>query len=165
MKIKTDDKNIFLTIDEWRDPLPKSIINNNEKRTFNSLIKIDDVLFEITCEISWNDELNNGHNSFHITGSIPKYGICGAIHDEIALAFPCLQHLLKWHGFTSDGYSYHGRDIQFLASNGDLDNARKLALWPEATKEDLLSLDKLRHRLPDLLNELKEYIEQLGFTY
>lgn len=50
----------------------------------------------------------------------------------------------------------------------DLDAARSCAVWPEATDEELLSPDleeKLKARLPQLMEAFKRDIEALGFTY
>lgn len=50
----------------------------------------------------------------------------------------------------------------------DLNAARSVAVWPEATDEELLSDDLqgiLLRRLPDLMDRFRADIEKLGFTY
>lgn len=47
----------------------------------------------------------------------------------------------------------------------NLEYARSSAIWPDATLEDLQDKDKLKARLPELLNEFKQAVESLGFTF
>jgi hypothetical protein len=50
----------------------------------------------------------------------------------------------------------------------DLDGARRIACWPDATDEELMAddlKDKLLARLPALLVEFRAAVESLGFTY
>lgn len=50
----------------------------------------------------------------------------------------------------------------------ELDAARRAAIWPEATDEELCSPDledRLKARLPKLLEEFRAAVESLGFTY
>ena len=50
----------------------------------------------------------------------------------------------------------------------DLDGARRAAIWPEATDEDLCSPDleqKLKARLPALIEEFRKDVEELGFVF
>lgn len=86
----------------------------------------------IRAEIRYDDELNNGHNSFAITGEIfrmvkhprDKYGrkieiAGGCIHEEIAAAFPELAHLIRWHLFDSSGPMHYVANTIYLAGNRD----------------------------------------------
>lgn len=55
-----------------------------------------------------------------------------------------------------------------IGKERNLDAARSCAIWPEATDEELLSADldtKLIARLPGLIQEFKQAMESLGFTY
>ena len=50
----------------------------------------------------------------------------------------------------------------------DLDAARVSAIWPEATDEELTALgleDRLKARLPKLLEDFQAAVESLGFVY
>ena len=50
----------------------------------------------------------------------------------------------------------------------ELDAARHAAIWPDATDEELMSedlADKLRARLPKLLEDFQKDIESLGFVF
>lgn len=49
-----------------------------------------------------------------------------------------------------------------------LDAARRVAIWPDATDEELMADDlreKLEIRLPSLMAEFRAAVESLGFTY
>lgn len=50
----------------------------------------------------------------------------------------------------------------------ELDHARSTAVWPDATDEDLTAPgleERLKARLPKLLEEFRAAVESLGFTY
>lgn len=50
----------------------------------------------------------------------------------------------------------------------DLDAARRCAVWPDATDEELTSPgleDRLRDRLPALIAEFRQAVESLGFVF
>jgi len=47
----------------------------------------------------------------------------------------------------------------------ELELARKSAIWPEATLEQLQNEELLRQRLPGLMIEFKKAVESLGFVY
>lgn len=51
-----------------------------------------------------------------------------------------------------------GKDI-------NLDHARSCAIWPDASLEDLQDENKLKARLPQLMEEFKQAVESLGFTF
>lgn len=51
------------------------------------------------------------------------------------------------------------------AKVANLDYARSSAVWPDATREQLLDKDALLARLPALMAEFKQAVESLGFTY
>lgn len=65
---------------------------------------------------------------------------------------------LKWkpYGITRDG------------KDRELELARESAIWPEATNEELTAPgleERLKARLPKLLEEFKKAIESIGFIY
>jgi len=47
----------------------------------------------------------------------------------------------------------------------ELEAARRAAIWPDATLEQLQNKELLEARLPSLMQEFKEVVESLGFTY
>lgn len=78
----------------------------------------------IQCEIRFDDQCHNGHQSFAITGEVRKPGqhdslMCGCIHDEIAKAFPELAPLIKWHLCSTDGPMHYIGNTCYLAGNRD----------------------------------------------
>lgn len=64
------------------------------------------------------------------------------------------------------GYQVVWDERQSKVAN--LDYARSSAVWPDATDEDLLAPgleDRLRARLPRVMEEFKAAVESLGFVY
>lgn len=51
------------------------------------------------------------------------------------------------------------------AMEPNLEAARRSAVWPEASLEQLQDKDQLLARLPALLEEMKKDIEALGFEW
>jgi len=148
----------------------------------------DNTTYRITAEVRYDDECNNGHNSFTITADIDRrsgnrwveHG-GGCCHDEIVKHFPELVPLIKWHLCSSDGPMHYPANVTYHAGDRDcwglrkgkernLDHARSCAIWPEATDAILLQDKKhleasLLDRLPALLDEFQAAVESLGFTY
>lgn len=196
----------------------------------------------VVCDIRWDDQCGNGHNSFAITGEYYEPGRsrkgepdeCGSIHDRIVETFPELAHVVKYHGMTSEGPLHYIANTTYLAGdrdcnglregetrqikNGrtgepvwsavvfdaagtqhevkglgwkdsavqpaddgniswapvlrigsgkepDFEGARRCAVWPDATLEQLQDKEALLARLPALMVVFKIEIERLGFTY
>lgn len=163
---------------------PKLFIENNQEH-------------KVVVSIHYNDKYENGHNTFSITGAIvvkkqngcwEDYS-CGCIHDEIEKHFPELKKYIKWHLMSSDGPMHYVNNTLYLAGDRDcwgnrrgdepilgegkereFDSARKVAVWPEATDEQLsLPPEELRilllNRLPALVEEFKKDVEELGFVF
>lgn len=61
------------------------------------------------------------------------------------------------------GYSVKWDEKSAKVAN--LDYARSCAVWPDATREQLLNESALLARLPALMAEFKRDVESLGFTY
>lgn len=82
-------------------------------------------------KIRYDDECNNKHNTFAITGTIydkhSSHGdcsACGCLHEEFALIFPEYKHLLKWHHMNSDGpWQYYS--TMYLAGERDYNGRLK----------------------------------------
>lgn len=126
------------------------------------------------AEIRWDDHCRNGRNSFSITGIIgvksingrysDKVDICGevfefemggCVHDELCIAFPELKPLIKYHLFNVFAPMYYIENTTYHANNGDLEAARSIACWDDATLTDLKDVNKLVDRLPRLMAEFK----------
>lgn len=106
--------------------------------------------FRITAEARYDDQCNNGHNSFGITATIEcKIGngrwqdySGGCCHDDVVKHFPELTPFIKWHLTSADGpMHYVANTLYWLGYSGycdgksgnppNLDYARKTAVWPD----------------------------------
>jgi hypothetical protein len=131
--------------------------------------------YRFVVRIRYDDECNNGHNSFSITGTIDEFErgrwrdyMGGCIHEEIEKHFPELAKYIKWHLCNSDGPMYYFENTLYHIENNKLDYARSTAIWPDATDEELKSINitvKLAERLPALMEEFIKAVEELGFVY
>lgn len=155
-----------------------------QKRLLRKKFSRDGVSYVLKVEVRHDDSCKNGHNSFSVTGEL--YGSDrsesgGCIHEEIAEHFPELRHLIKWHLCSTEGPLHYIANTVFLAGDRDhwgkagqkereLDAARRTAIWPDATDEQLCSGEEeltamLKARLPALLEEFRRDIEAFGFIY
>lgn len=82
----------------------------------------------LRVEIRFDDECNNRHNTFAITGDIAKGACfssdsaleaCGCLHDDIAVTFPELAHLIRWHGVTTDSPLHYIANTVYHAGDRD----------------------------------------------
>jgi len=113
-----------------------------------------------------DDRCGNGHNTFSVTADYPGGG--GACHDLIVQHFPELEPVLKFHGCSEDGPLHYIANTTYWAKEGRLDYARKTAIWPDASDEDLTApglKERLQARLPALLQEFRAAVEGLGLEY
>lgn len=154
----------------------QSILTKKQVKTVQKTLKGGSI---IKINIRYDDDCNNGYNSFAITGSIYANQkainkddpfICGCIHEDIYKYFPEFRHLLKWHLMSSNSPMHYIANSIYHAENEDLDYFKNSAIWYSATlktiKQDKTVLTKqLEERLPKLIKEFKEVLEKLGFTY
>ncbi len=222
--------------------LPESKLTKNQKGILT--IYFDNKRMDVI--IRYDDERNNGHNTFSITADIYIKNRHGKFvwdsgrcqHEKIKEVFPGFDKYIKWHLCSSDGplcylantlYSAGDKDcfggrkgevrwwkynvsispsehgiarrfvfnpdephklldkkeaeemavrldgeivpvpwVYFEGKDRELDTARRSAIWPDATDEELMSdnlKDKLLERLPALMEEFKRDMEELGFEY
>jgi hypothetical protein len=81
----------------------------------------------IHAEVRFDDECNNGHNTFAITGTIRDkryngdrgYLSGGCVHEHIAKSFPELAGLIKWHLTSSDGPMHYIANTLYHAGDRD----------------------------------------------
>lgn len=82
---------------------------------------------QIKVTIRYDDDCENGHESFTIAASVTTreslrrndIAAGGCLHDDIAQVFPELEPLIKWHHMNSDGpWGYIGNTVYFA---GDRD--------------------------------------------
>ncbi len=157
--------------------LPKSKLATNRKQTIRTKINENEALI---ISIRYDDECNNGYNTFAITAEHSVNCIlqpCGCLHDMIEEHYPVLIPLLKWHLCSSSGPMHYLENTLFHTGNKDcsgytkkkeLDLARKSAIWPDAIDEELTSpglKERLEARLPKLLEEFHAAITNLGFEW
>lgn len=138
----------------------------------------------LIATVRHDDRCKNGHNTFSITGEL--YDIphrihgeasvknakgktlwlvsCGCIHQEIAERIPELAPLIKWHLTSTDGPMYYVANTMYHVIAADLESARSCAVWPDAELEDFTE-EKLKARLPALMEEFKRDVESFGFIY
>ena len=122
----------------------------------------------VTVEMRFDDSCKNGHQTFSITGETRDS--FGCIHDTIVEVFPELAPLIKWHGCSTDGPMHYVANTVYLAGDRDLDAARRAAIWPDATDEQLSAEPaelraSLEARLPALLAEFRAAMESCGFLW
>lgn len=105
-----------------------SKLTKSQKKTYSKIISYNGIPAKITTEIRYDDECNNGHNSFAITGHIEyndgrkrrdNWITGGCIHKEIKKYFPELAKYIKWHFMTSEGPLHYIANTTYLAGNMD----------------------------------------------
>ena len=151
------------------------------KKTFKKELSDGSVL---VANVRFDNECKNGHNTFAITADLyeetrrngepsvvnsrgeKRYlTSCGCQHDLVAIHFPELAPLIKWHLTSTDGPMYYVADTVYHAQKGQLDYARKSAVAPDATLAELSDESWLLARLPALMVEFRAAVESLGFVY
>lgn len=106
--------------------MTKSILTKSQFKTFTKNINYRGTTCTISVTLRYDDECNNGHNTFSITGRIKggkynRYGYkidtSGCLHDEIKKYFPEFAHLIKWHLCNSDAPMHYIENTLYFASN------------------------------------------------
>lgn len=100
---------------------------------------------------------SNKEPYFSITAE--TYDACGCLHDEIREHFPELDPLIKWHLVSASEPLHYVANSLYWAEQGNLDNARSSAIWPDAELKDFTRLN-LETRLPGLMNEFHSVIQK-----
>ena len=93
--------------------------------------EVNDTVVYVTIRL--NDECNNGHNDFSITGEVYQKGkpktdrymvCCGCCHNEILEAFPEFKIFVDLHLCSSDGYPmFLGQNAAYWISIGEDEKA------------------------------------------
>lgn len=152
--------------------LPSSILTKNQKKHIIKHFKENDKNYTLFINLRFDDECNNGHNSFAITGSIyeidsnarlvidRKCITSGAIHDEISKYAPEFRHLIKWHLTSTDG------PMHYLANT--LYHASDLDCWGRSKGEPYNFARKLKFDNSPFLykpsKELLSFIDLVGIS-
>lgn len=149
-----------------------SVLTKKQVRTIGPKIytEQDGTEYRITAELRYDDQCNNGHNTFGITGSIDRKergrwtdDSGGCIHDAIAEHFPSLQPLIKWHGCTSDGPIHFGNAV-YYASERDCWGTLKGEPRPNSVETFIVFGDNpIRHqKKASFAKWLREHSTQAG---
>lgn len=129
---------------------------------------------KLVVQIHHNDRCGNGHNTFSITSdyyerknSRCKWHLlsCGQQTDLIKKFCPEITSFLKWHLCSTDGPFYYIDNTIYWANENNLEYARKSAIWPNATLEQLADKEQLMERLPKLMENFQKAVESLGLVY
>lgn len=121
-----------------------SALTKKQTKHFTKAINYHGEPATITAKVRWDDECNNGRNSFAVTATITATGTrkgrggyysgreiaCGCLHDEVAEHFPELAHLIKWHLCAADGPMHYLANTIYLA--GDRDSSGRRAGEPSS---------------------------------
>lgn len=150
----------------------KSTLQKSQYKKFTKNINFEGKPCVMTVKIQYDDECENGHNSFSITGDIKnsrRYEMGGCIHEEIAKFFPEFKHLIKWHLMTSEGPLYYIDNTTFEFKRGNIEQAKMWAVWgvtPLDTDVNLRAdVSFLMRRLPYIMEAFKKDIEALEFIF
>lgn len=78
--------------------------------------------YRIVVSLRFDDQCNNGHETFAMTADIRENGLeymGGCCHDEIAQHFPEFAPFIKWHLVSTDGPMHYVANTVYLAGNRD----------------------------------------------
>jgi hypothetical protein len=147
--------------------LPESKLHENKNVLRFGPFKGDYKGEKVFVNVRYDDTCKNGHNSFAITVDIYENGRDvggGCQHELVAKLMPELAHMIKWHLTSTDGPLHYVANSMYWAELGNLESARRCAVWPDAELEDFTE-GNLLQRLPKLMGAFKEDIEALGLEY
>ena len=85
---------------------------------------------KLSVELRFDDNCDNGHESFAITAEVRRPGrcdveACGCLHEDIAKVFPELAPLIKWHLTSTDGPMHYIASTRYHAGDRDHWGKRK----------------------------------------
>ena len=153
-----------------------STLIKNQKKVLNFPdILIEGSRVDLEVVLSYDDALGKGHNTFSMSGTAWKFGkdrenkdliFFGAINHIIA-DIPELASLAKWHLMNSSAPLLYITNTLYWVNKPEpnLEKGRISAIAPDATLEQLRSVDWLKNRLPALREEFRKEMMNLGFTY
>ena len=101
-----------------------SVLTKSQKKSFTRTADNMDMV----ANVRYDDQCENGHNSFAITLDAYESGkphtdryyiMGGCCHDAVKKHFPELAHLIKWHLTSSDGPMYYVENTIYHAGDTD----------------------------------------------
>jgi len=121
-------------------PLPPAT-NNRLRLVRTSALGPRAGVRRVAVDIQWYRLGNNKHKYLSITGTVSDHTCrfvetCGAVHDDIAKAYPELVHLLKWHMCTLEGPLYYLENTLYHASD---DGAGEIRYAPVAPGSKIMA--------------------------
>lgn len=146
------------------------------KRQVKQLVKEDVTVNgqkykKVVCDIRYDDQCGNGHNTFAITGEFydnqrqinnDDPSMCGCCHDELAQVFPEIEHLIKWHLVSSDGPMYYIANTLYHARDCDTANC-KVGDPTKFEKLVLLGNSEYPHKFGSGFTSFLEESQKLGW--
>lgn len=104
-----------------------SVLTKDQAKFFSKKVVLEGQPFEIELEIRYDDECNNGSNTFDITTTCYKLHEDGKKELEsygwekecVKKYFPEFEKYLKWQLFTSEGPWYYITNTLYLAGDRD----------------------------------------------
>lgn len=166
-----------------------------QTKEYKGSFSSDGKTFYVKANVSFDDRLGNGHNTFSITGEVREKGtrkpyLYGCCHEEIAKAIPELRPYIKWHLCNSDGPLYYIQNGLYLLENEDTEGFARTIVWGAMEGENQYSLallaaihrsdlqrqtetgekpwrvrSFLMDRLPALMSIFRKDVESLGFEW
>lgn len=110
----------------------KSVWIKDQRKSFTKEFSENHLRHIITAKLRYDDNCDNGHNTFSITGDIDyiengrrKEFKGGCIHEDIAKHFPELVKYLKWHLCSSDGPMHYLANTIYSAGDRDCYGKKK----------------------------------------
>lgn len=119
----------------------------------------------IIVEIRYDDQCNNGHNTFSITGEIWKSNnkgqkvgrdciACGCIHDEIIKHFPHLKRAIDFHLCSSDGPMYYIESTMYHIEQHKAQSGWLYGFHPISDETLIIKYGKI-NKLEKIINDYK----------
>lgn len=108
-----------------------SVLTKNQVRVYGpKTYKDGDRTRWITVTVRYDDQCDNGHNTFSITafggrGTRGEMDCCGCMHEDVVKAFPELAPLIKFHLCSSDGPLHYISNTLYHAGDKDCHGLRK----------------------------------------
>lgn len=107
--------------------LPESKLIKNQKKEITVDFVENGKPYKLVIKLRYDDECNNGHNTFSITAN--RYGqngswAFGCLHEDIEKYASHLEKYIKWHLTTSNGPLYYVENALYHARDTDYDGLR-----------------------------------------
>jgi hypothetical protein len=121
------------------------------------LCSTDEPMHYVANTIYHASDVKEYHHFVYLNG--------GGLHKEVLLGLFDDAGLEKIKERYADFILRVKTEPTYRCHDADIDAARRSAIWPNATLEQLRDKDALMARLPALMAEFKADVESLGLTY